>query len=81
DRIHALYKRILQYGVIMQAIAFNPAREVILPRNTKKANTKGVKQFENDELRTFYNYLNNLDKNKYRYFYEVTLYKFLLATG
>lgn len=81
DRIHALNKRILQYGVIMQAIPFNPAREVILPRNTKKANTKRVKHFENDELRTFFNYLNNLDKSKYRYFYEVTLYKFLLATG
>ncbi|HEO6841156.1 TPA: site-specific integrase [Streptococcus agalactiae] len=81
DRIHALNKRILQYGVIMQAIPFNPAREVILPRNTKKANTKRVKHFENDELRTFFNYLNNLDKSKYRNFYEVTLYKFLLATG
>lgn len=81
DKIHALNKRILQYGVVMQAIPFNPAREVILPRNTQKANRQKVKHFENQELKTFLDYLESLDKEKYRHFYEVTLYKFLLATG
>ena len=81
DKIHALNKRILQYGVVMQAIPFNPAREVILPRNTKKANRQKVKHFTNLELKRFLDYLDSLNISKYRYFYEVTLYKFLLATG
>ena len=81
DKIHALNKRILQYGVIMQAIPFNPAREVMLPRNTQKANRHKFKHFDNQELKTFLCYLDRLDNSKYRHFYEVTLYKFLLATG
>lgn len=81
DKIHGLNKRILQYGVIMQALPFNPAREVILPRNTQKAKRQKVKHFENQELKTFLDYLDSLDLEKYRLYYEVTLYKFLLATG
>ena len=81
DRIHALNKRILQYGVTMQAIPSNPARDVVLPRNTQKAKRQKIKHFEKIELKTFLDYLDNLDSNRYRYFYEVTLYKFLLATG
>ena len=79
--IHALNKRILQYGVTMQAIPSNPARDVVLPRNTQKAKRQKVKHFDNQELKKFLVYLDNLDSHKYRYYYEVTLYKFLLATG
>ncbi|MGT2896154.1 integrase/recombinase [Streptococcus satellite phage Javan175] len=81
DKIHGLNKRILQYGVILQALPYNPAREVILPRNTAKADRQTVKHWENDQLKAFLDYLGNLDLNRYRYLYEVTLYKFLLATG
>ena len=81
DMIHALNKRILQYGVTMQAIPSNPARDVVLPRNTQKAKRKKVKHFDNQELKKFLGYLDNLDSCKYRYYYDVTLYKFLLATG
>ena len=81
DKIHALNKRILQYGVIMQAIPFNPAREVLLPRNNQKANRHKIKHFDNQELKKFLGYLDSLDSNKYRHFYEIALYKFLLATG
>ena len=81
DKIHALNKRILQYGVIMQAIPFNPAREVLLPRNNQKANRHKIKHFDNQELKKFLGYLDSLDSTKYRHFYEITLYKFLLATG
>ena len=81
DSLHALNKRILQYGVVMQAIPFNPAREVILPRNTQKAKREKVKHFDNDELKSFIKYLDTLDVSRYRYYYEITLYKFLLATG
>lgn len=81
DKIHALNKRILQYGVTMQAIPSNPARDVVLPRNTQKAKRQKVKHFENPELKKFLVYLDNLDSDRYRYYYETTLYKFLLATG
>ena len=81
DSIHALNKRILQYGVTMQAIPSNPARDVVLPRNTQKAKRQKVKHFDNEELKKFLGYLDNLDLNKFRYCYENTLYKFLLATG
>nr|WP_295589690.1 site-specific integrase [uncultured Streptococcus sp.] len=81
DSLHALNKRILQYGVVMQAIPFNPAREVILPRNIQKAKREKVKHFDNDELKSFLKYLDTLDLSRYRYYYEITLYKFLLATG
>ena len=77
-----VYKRqILQYGVTMQAIPSNPARDVVLPRNTQKAKRQKVKHFENQELKKFLGYLDNLDSDRYRYYYETTLYKFLLATG
>lgn len=81
DKIHAFNKRILQYGVIMQAIPFNPAREVILPRNLAKTKRKRVKHFEKDELRLFLEHLDSLDLTRYHNLYDVTLYKFLLATG
>ncbi|HEM4709410.1 TPA: site-specific integrase [Streptococcus suis] len=81
DKIHALNKRILQYGVTMQAISSNPARDVVLPRNTQKAKRKKVKHFENQDLKKFLDYLGELDLTKYRNLYEATLYKFLLATG
>ena len=69
DKLHALNKRILQYGVVMQAIPFNPAREVILPRNIQKAKRQKVKHFNNEELRQFIDYLDSLDSNRYRYYY------------
>ena len=68
----------------MQAIPSNPARDVVLPRNTQKAKRQKVKHFDNQELKKFLVYLDNLDNldsHRYRYYYEATLYKFLLATG
>lgn len=64
DKIHALNKRILQYGVTMQAIPSNPARDVVLPRNTQKAKRQKIKHFDNIELKTFLDYLDNLDSNR-----------------
>ncbi|AWX96427.1 tyrosine-type recombinase/integrase [Streptococcus suis] len=81
DKIHALNKRILQYGVTMQALPTNPSRDVILPRNTQKSKTSKVKYFDNQELKQFLDYLDNIDLSNYRNLYEFTLYKFLLATG
>ena len=80
DKIHALNKRILQYAVTMQIIDINPAREAILPRKIKKGRNK-VKHFNNLELKQFLSYLEEANLAIYRNIYEITLYKFLLATG
>ena len=81
DKIHALNKRILQYGVILQVIPTNPADNVVLPRNTQKDKKAKVKHFNNDELKQFLTYLDSLDNTKYKNYYDIMLYKFLLATG
>lgn len=81
DKIHALNKRILQYGVILQVIPTNPADNVVLPRNTQKDKKAKVKHFNNDELKQFFTYLDSLDNTKYKNCYDIMLYKFLLATG
>ena len=79
--IHTLNKRILQYGVVLQVIPTNPANNVVLPRNTLKDKKAKVKHFNNDELKQFLTYLDSLDNSKYKTYYDITLYKFLLATG
>ena len=81
DKIHALNKRILQYGVVLQVIPTNPANNVVLPRNTQKDKKAKVKHFNNDELKQFLTYLDSLDNTEYKNYYDITLYKFLLATG
>ena len=80
-KIHTLNKRILQYGVVLQVIPTNPANNVVLPRNTQKDKKAKVKHFNNDELKQFLTYLDSLDNSKYKNYYDITLYKFLLATG
>ena len=80
-KIHTLNKRILQYGVVLQVIPTNPANNVVLPRNTQKDKKAKVKHFNNEELKQFLTYLDSLDNSKYKNYYDVTLYKFLLATG
>jgi integrase len=80
DKLHALNKRILQYGVTLQVIKSNPARDVVLPRKANRDKTK-IKYLDNQELKIFLDYLDNLNQAKYRYCFEVTLYKLLLATG
>lgn len=81
DKIHGLNKRILQYGVILQALPYNPAREVILPRNTKRQERCKIKHWEREEVRAFNDYLAKLDQTNYKNLYDATLYNFLLATG
>ena len=80
-KIHTLNKRILQYRVILQVIPTNPANNVVLPRNTQKDKKAKVKHFNNDDLKQFLTYLDSLDNTKYKNYYDITLYKFLLATG
>ena len=52
DKLHALNKRILQYGVTLQVIKSNPARDVVLPRKANRDKTK-LKYLDNQELKIF----------------------------
>ncbi len=78
--LHNLNSRILQYGVAMQVIQSNPARDVLVPRKQAKQKEK-LKYLDNDQLKTFLVYLDTLDQSEYQTLFDVTLYKTLLATG
>lgn len=78
--LHNVNTRILQYGVAMQLIQHNPARDVIVPRKQQKEKTK-IKFLDRQELKQFLNYLNTLDQSIYENLFDFVLYTFLLATG
>ena len=78
--LNNINRRILHYGVTMQAIKHNPARDVIIPRKQQNKEHK-VKFFSNQELKQFLDYLENLDQSSYENFFDYVLYKTLLATG
>ena len=78
--LNNINRRILQYGVTMQAIKHNPARDVIIPRKQQNKEHK-VKFFSNQELKQFLDYLEDLDQSSYENFFDYVLYKTLLATG
>ena len=78
--LNNINRRILQYGVTMQAIKHNPARDVIIPRKQRNKEHK-VKFFSNQELKQFLDYLDNLDQSSYENFFDYVLYKTLLASG
>ncbi|MGT2667076.1 tyrosine-type recombinase/integrase [Streptococcus rifensis] len=78
--LNNINRRILQYGVTMQVIQHNPARDVIVPRKQRQKEDK-IKYFSNQELKQFLNYLDSLDQSDYENLFDIMLYKFLLATG
>lgn len=78
--LNNINRRVLQYGVTMQVIEHNPARDVIIPRKQNNKEHK-VKFFSNQELKQFLNYLDDLDLSSYENFFDYVLYKTLLATG
>ena len=78
--LHNLNSRILQYGVAMQVIQSNPARDVLVPRKKPKQKEK-LKYLDNVQLKIFLAYLDTLDQSEYQTLFDVTLYKTLLATG
>jgi DNA-damage-inducible protein D len=77
--LHSLNKRILKYAVSLQAIPFNPARDVIIPRRKLKEGQK-LKYLDDENLKKFLAYMDQLP-NTYKNFFDTVLYKTLLATG
>ena len=78
-QLHSYNKRILQYGVSLQALKSNPAKNILVPK-VKKDKAK-IKHFTDPELKQFFEYLDSLDQKRFKNLFHVTLYKFLLATG
>ena len=78
--VHSINKRVLQYGVSLQLIPFNPARDVILPKVVKPDN-KTIKFIDYNDLKALMSYMEKLSNKKYSYYFDYVLYSILLATG
>jgi len=72
-------KRILDYGIQLGAIEDNPATKVFPPK-LKIREVPKIKYFDNDELKKFMRYLNELEPT-YNNKICITLYRLLLASG
>ena len=70
--LNNINRRILQYGVTMQLLQHNPARDVIVPRKQQNKEQK-VKFFSNQELKQFLDYLDSLDQSNYGDFFDYVL--------
>ncbi|NQJ69366.1 site-specific integrase [Streptococcus suis] len=78
--VHSINRRVLQYGVSLQLLPFNPARDVILPKVPKPEN-KAIKFIAPKHLKTFMAYMEQLANKNFSYFFDYVLYSLLLATG
>lgn len=78
--VHSINKRILQYGVSLQLIPTNPARDVILPKVSREE-SKAIKFIDSNILKALMSYMENVSNQDYRYYFDYVLYSLLLATG
>ena len=78
--VHSINRRVLQYGVFLQLLPFNPARDIILPKQPKRENT-AIKFIASDDLKALLLHMEKLAFKKYSYYLDFVLYSVLLATG
>lgn len=78
--VHSINRRVLQYGVSLQLLPFNPARDVMLPKVPKKEN-KAIKFIAPEDLKALMAYMEKLANKKFSYFFDYVLYSVLLAIG
>ncbi|HEM3201083.1 Phage integrase: site-specific recombinase [Streptococcus suis] len=78
--VHSLNRRILQYGVSLQLLPFNPAREVIMPK-ARKREDKAIKFIAPEHIKKFMCHMEKRSVDGYVYYFDFVLYSFLLATG
>ena len=73
-------KRILQLGVILRLIPYNPAHAIVMPRKQIEP-SKRIKFIDPKELKTFLHFMEQQALQSFKGFYWVNFYKLLLATG
>ncbi|MFH0385231.1 tyrosine-type recombinase/integrase [Streptococcus sp. A18] len=78
--VHSLNRRILQYGVSLQLLPFNPAREVIMPKSRKRED-KAIKFIAPEHIKKFMCHMEKRSVDGYVYYFDFVLYSLLLATG
>ena len=78
--VHSINRRVLQYGVSLQLLPFNPARDIILPKQPKRENT-AIKFIASNDLKALLLHMEKLAFKKYSYYLDFVLYSVLLATG
>ena len=78
--VHSINRRVLQYGVSLQLLPFNPARDIILPKQPKREST-AIKFIASDDLKALLLHMEKLAFKKYSYYLDYVLYSVLLATG
>ena len=78
--VNSLNRRILQHGVTLQVLPFNPAREITLPRPIKRE-SKAIKYIDNETLKKLMAHMEQIANHNYTYYFDYVLYSLLLATG
>ncbi|CYV18199.1 site-specific integrase [Streptococcus suis] len=78
--VHSINRRVLQYGVSLQLLPFNPARDIIIPKQPKKEN-QAIKFIASEDLKVLLGYMEKLSNQKYGHYFDYVLYSVLLATG
>lgn len=78
--VHSIIRRVLQHGVLLELISHNPARETIFPKR-QQAEKQAVKYIDSQSLKKLLDYMEQLAPRKFLYYYDMVLYKTLLATG
>lgn len=78
--VQSINNRILSYGLSLQFLESNPARDVILPKQKAKKRDS-IKFIDQKDLKKFLNYMEELSNRRYLYYFDFVLYSLLLATG
>ncbi|QBX10478.1 integrase/recombinase [Streptococcus satellite phage Javan441] len=67
--VNSINTRILKYGVSLNIIPFNPARDVILPKRQKQGRDS-VKFIDNKDLKKLLEFMEKQSFRRYRYHVE-----------
>ncbi|MGT2744515.1 tyrosine-type recombinase/integrase [Streptococcus phocae subsp. phocae] len=78
--VRSIIRKVLQQGVLLGLVDYNPARDIILPR--KKPNGKHkVKFIDPSDLKVFLEHLEKIQHRRYNLYFDSVLYQLLLSTG
>lgn len=78
--VRSVIRKVLQQGVLLGLIGYNPARDIILPRKQPNAKKK-VKFIDPSDLKSFLEHLETSQHKRYNLYFDAVLYQLLLSTG